>query len=236
MNIELHITYRCSLSCPYCNRGCSLNTSHTPDMTFEQFTEFFENGLGDRVVDTVFFVGGEPTLHPDFERMVLWLRECKPEMRVRVYSNQFTQESKEIIARLARLGVEILQSTAKTSGSIVHDSPNLFLSPDDLFYVDSQVGCEWEAGGTEGCGYSVDSMGITACSIGGAIDGILGLNERTWDWSYVNRGQLRGLCKHCGKSRKWSDEPKKGVLEWRGQRVSKTWFYALDSLKGKKKE
>jgi len=224
MNIELHITYRCSLGCCYCNRGCGLNQSHTPDMTFDQFVTFFTDALGYRAIDTVFFVGGEPTLHIDFERMVSWL--IHRGVRVRVYSNQYTLKSRDIIERVKAMGAEVISQSAKVNGSVLHASSNLFCSPTDAG-VEWEVGCEWAAGWPGGCGYSVDANGITACSVGGAIDGILGLGQRTWDWYRVHAKQLRALCRHCGNARVWTEDPPAPLFFYRGHRVSKTWLEAL---------
>jgi len=64
------ITERCNLTCPTCFAGSS--PQHTWRMSVDQFTErldrLFASGKSDS--DMVQLSGGEPTIHPDIERMI----------------------------------------------------------------------------------------------------------------------------------------------------------------------
>ncbi len=64
------ITERCNLTCPTCFAGSS--THHTWMLSVDDFTERLDRlraqGKGD--ADIVQFSGGEPTVHPDLERMI----------------------------------------------------------------------------------------------------------------------------------------------------------------------
>jgi uncharacterized radical SAM superfamily Fe-S cluster-containing enzyme len=64
------ITEKCNLTCPTCFAGSSPN--HTWHLPFAEFTDqldrLIEAGKGD--ADIVHLSGGEPTVHPDLERMV----------------------------------------------------------------------------------------------------------------------------------------------------------------------
>ena len=64
------ITEKCNLTCPTCYAGSS--PDHAWHLPFEEFTNqldhLIEGGKGD--ADIVQLSGGEPTVHPDLERMV----------------------------------------------------------------------------------------------------------------------------------------------------------------------
>ena len=64
------ITEKCNLTCPTCYAGSS--PDHAGHLPFEEFTDQLDRliagGKGD--ADMVQLSGGEPTLHPDLERMV----------------------------------------------------------------------------------------------------------------------------------------------------------------------
>ncbi|MBK7399619.1 MAG: radical SAM protein [Myxococcales bacterium] len=69
------ITERCNLSCPTCFSGSSPHLNW--QMSFEEFERKLDALLakGKRDSDMVQLSGGEPTLHPDLERMVALLFE-----------------------------------------------------------------------------------------------------------------------------------------------------------------
>jgi hypothetical protein len=217
ITIELHLTYRCNLACVGCNRGCSLRTDHTPDLTLEQFSTFLDTCPP---YARLVLLGGEPTLHPDCVEFAKMSLERSPEAKVIIYSNAYTPKSREVLKELLAMGIKNSGGTEKLDGSVDHQDPFIFVSPHDMGQPDRAEPCHWCA--FKSCGFSVDSHGITSCAIGGAIDGILGLGLRTWDWNKVTMGQCLDLCRHCGHLYDWPTEPSTGRF-WRGQMVSKTW-------------
>jgi uncharacterized radical SAM superfamily Fe-S cluster-containing enzyme len=64
------ITEKCNLTCPTCFAGSS--PQHSWMMSVEEFTEKLDRllGNGKNDADMVQISGGEPTIHPDLERMV----------------------------------------------------------------------------------------------------------------------------------------------------------------------
>lgn len=222
LTVEAHLTYRCSLSCENCNRACHLNQTHTPDLTLDQFREAVASAPN---VVRIVLIGGEPTLHPDvveFGRVALTLAP-----KVLIYSNAHTVYARARLAALATLGIHNRDSTAKPYGSIRH-ATNPFIAPTDYGMTHGDA-CTWW--GRHSCGYSLDACGWTQCSIGGMIDGILGLGVRSWDWAEIeSRDRLDTLCRHCGAF--WS--PPEGGPELqrvRGQRCSPTWAKAFQGVR-----
>ncbi len=66
--LNLFITYRCNLACPYCF-AAEMKTEFPQDMaweTFERFLDWMEN----EPPPAVAFIGGEPTLHPHLPEMI----------------------------------------------------------------------------------------------------------------------------------------------------------------------
>ena len=219
--LELHLTYRCNLACAYCNRGCSLRTDHTPDITLAQW-ETFLNQLktSNTYILGVILIGGEPTLHPDLFGFVDLTRKLCPDVGISIYSNAFTANSREILAKLkADYGIKNSGGTEKPTGSITHEEQDVFISPADLG-IKRDFDCNWAGG--KGCGYSVDGLGVTACSIGGAIDGLLWLGLRTWDVDEAQR-RLLSLCAHCGHAWRAPDPEDARIMTVQGQRMTKTW-------------
>ncbi len=68
--LVFEITERCNLTCPTCFAASS--PQHTWRMTLDEFTDRLDRLLasGKRDADVVQLSGGEPTVHPDLERMV----------------------------------------------------------------------------------------------------------------------------------------------------------------------
>lgn len=224
MRLELHLTYGCNLACRYCNRASNFPIAHTPPMTIEQIEEAVGNTPA---LERIILVGGEPTLHPDIVRIAEYCVSVSPQ--VRIFSNGYSEKSREIIGKLERMGIPNDGGDQKLKGSVDHSAANgtIMQSPADCGF-DRTHSCEWA--GTRGCGYSVDSVGVTACSIGGMIDGLLrlGLRENAGhDPKRADADQLRALCKHCGSAWPFLARPT-DLYEFRGHQVTRTWRDALE--------
>lgn len=66
--INIFVTYRCNLACPYCF-ATELTKEYPTDLTPEDFARLLE-WMPAAGVTTVAFIGGEPTLHPRIATMV----------------------------------------------------------------------------------------------------------------------------------------------------------------------
>jgi len=66
--INLFVTYRCNLACPYCFAR-ELHASHPADMTPEDFERLLA-WMSRASLPAAAFIGGEPTLHPNLVDMV----------------------------------------------------------------------------------------------------------------------------------------------------------------------
>src|SRR5262244_2260429 len=119
--VEMHITYRCNLTCTACTRESFLTRAHTPDMTLEDLHEFFRqaDAIGWRDMPgpgngaekpRVVLIGGEPTLHPDFMEFVTLIQQWSGTY-VQVFSNATTAKSKALLEQARSIGASIQEST-----------------------------------------------------------------------------------------------------------------------------
>jgi len=76
---EIHCTYRCSLSCRFCNRNSFLREAHTIDLSVEDLVDFLNQARDIGYYPGILIIGGEPTLHPDFETICAMCREFADE-------------------------------------------------------------------------------------------------------------------------------------------------------------
>lgn len=81
--INIFVTYRCNLKCPYCFAR-DLRAEHEQDMSMTDFERLLDwmKGAG---VTAVGFIGGEPTLHPSLPIMLQKTREIG--IAVTLFSN-----------------------------------------------------------------------------------------------------------------------------------------------------
>jgi MoaA/NifB/PqqE/SkfB family radical SAM enzyme len=82
---EWHITYKCDLACPNCNRLCFLPPT-TADMTLDDAREFNRQARELAWFPKIVILGGEPTLHRDLFEFIEIASELSPG-RVEVWSN-----------------------------------------------------------------------------------------------------------------------------------------------------
>ena len=114
--IQIDITNACNLACSNCTRFCG-NHKKNFFMDFDTFKRAVDSLEGYNGVTGV--MGGEPTLHPEFERFVLYLREKYGE---RKEENRMIYPQREFIKEIRRREFEshILRKnedgTGKNSG------------------------------------------------------------------------------------------------------------------------
>ena len=243
---EVHINYNCNLSCHYCNRGCGLTAAkHTPDMTLDRYKEWLAS-LPDILKRKrhlkIIFTGGEPTLVPNLEDYILATLEVAPNAKFAIATNEYTQEARDRLRYFADKYGMGNSGSAKPEGKPAYDfAEGMFLSPRDTGvprtdgegkHFPNTEPCPWSIR----CGVSVDSVGMTSCAMGGAVDGILGLGLRTTNFMELTDARLKEMCSHCGAWTNPADVPEEKTVLWRGQRVTKEWHEALLRLEPYSKE
>ena len=224
---EIHLTYRCDLSCFSCNRAGFVKQIPIPDLTLVRFTDTLDQIERLGFLKRLMIIGGEPTLHP----------ECLDLMRLgesrhfeqAIWSNGYSRHSRAILATIGqeRIG-GVVRGTQKPKGRQENFSTQtIYCSPIDCGLT-RVAPCKW---GTV-CGYSVDELGITVCSIGGPIAHYTCTGAYTQnlddllnpDWV---KQSLQLLCRHCGA---FLDDELKDRLETsnvNGTLMTQTWIDAF---------
>lgn len=228
---EVHLSYACNLSCKDCNRGIGLTArEHTPNMTpetYEAWLRRLPDILKRKRHLKVIFTGGEPTLLPDLEEYVKLTLRVAPMAKMFLATNEYEQASQDTLQYLSKTyGITNVGSAKPEAQPAYAFLEGQFVSPQDIGRPRSEP-CPWSVR----CGVSVDSKGMTGCAMGGAVDGLLRLDQRTWNFMELTDERLMNLCAHCGA---WDIDPSTVdptlLFEWRGHKVSKTWLDALRSI------
>lgn len=145
-------------------------------------------------------LGGEPTIHPQFvkivELLVAYKREQNSSLFLTVFSNGVGR-IKEYTDWLERLGVVIY--IAQKDGGIPEYFDNMWIAP-----IDTVPGEQPPCGifGIRSCGIGLSAHGYYACGAGASIArvsgqdiAIMNLAELTYEKAY---GQTKTLCNLCG--------------------------------------
>jgi len=227
--IELDITYRCNLRCPNCNRSCT-QAPEDLELPPDQIRAFVRESIAAGVHwERIHLMGGEPTLHRDFDEILAILRQYRkrhnPDVRIVLCSNQQGRNARRAIERLpADIDIRTSPPTSR---------PRLFrpfnMAPKDLRryrWADYASGCRIMAD----CGMGLTPLGYYPCAIAGGIDRIFGY--------HIGRASLPGpedamtdllkvfcpLCGHFGFA--WPT---------RKARISPTWQNAYTRFKDRQR-
>jgi len=175
--IELDLTYQCNMACTGCNRSCP-QAPGTDKMSVEQVEKFVDESLRKNARwESIMLVGGEPTLHPDFYRILAILNDYKtkhsPDTSIVLTTNGKGQRTKSVLRELPDWVV--IDNTDKTTLSYKHEVFNE--APQDYFlykFADYTYGC----GKTYHCGTGLTPYGYYVCPIaGGGIDRVFGFDK-----------------------------------------------------------
>jgi len=231
---EWHLTYRCTLKCPACNRACFLPAT-TPDMTLDDAREFIRQADELNWHPKVMIIGGEPTLHKEFQAFVELAAQWATPRRVEVWSNGYGPHAQRQLDWVRKVRLALVQDGTIKTGDVQHHVNDIFVSPADFGKTREPCGTHSCFTDKYDCGISVDSVGYSDCCMGGAIDGLLGLNARTkrladlFDPAFAEQ-QTRKLCEHCGQNM-WPRMPAQ-TWECRKTRMSKSWRTAALRILG----
>lgn len=201
--IEIDITYRCNLKCINCNRSCTQAPSED-EIDIEQIEEFINQSISRHIKwEQVRLLGGEPTLHSRFFKILRLLLMYKyihnNDLQIVVATNGYGDYVKEVLENIPE-EIEI-ENTSKSS-----NKPRFFpfnLAPEDsCLYnnVDYSNGCRITA--KDGIGLT--PYGYYHCAVAGSIDRVfnfdIGRKELpSHDDSMID--QLHTFCRFCGHFR-----------------------------------
>jgi len=227
--IEIDLTWACNLKCLNCNR--SVRQAPTGErMTLAQVQAFIDesrqSGLTWRKVR---LVGGEPTLHPEFEAIVdllcAWRDKLGGVMDIQVSTNGHGDVVRDVLARI-RGGVTIDDSAKE--GNVQPHFGDFNVAPRDLSEyqsADYRNAC-WVA---EGCGMGLTPYGYYPCAVAGGIDRVLGLGLGRKRLPMLNDDMLdeaAALCQWCGRFKTGHFVPRNLRPPLLEERMSPSWIEA----------
>jgi nucleoside-diphosphate-sugar epimerase/uncharacterized radical SAM superfamily Fe-S cluster-containing enzyme len=205
--IEIDITYECNLKCIACNRSCAqLPTDEKMD--FSDVKKFIIDSIRlNKRWELINILGGEPTLHPEFEQIIKhiaeeYISQYSPKTILQITSNGFTVQTRDILEKVKNYDNVIIDyKSFKNNNQAEYFSPFNDAPIDDEKFnnADYIKGC-WV---TSYCGIGLNRYGYYACSICGGIDRVINNNRggiRNLDEIniYGFQKQLSQFCRFCG--------------------------------------
>ena len=223
--IEIDITYDCNLKCNNCNRSCK----QAPDklsIKLEEVIKFVDVSISRKHYwQKIRIMGGEPTLHPEFEKILYTLIRYKykfPDTRIEVITNGYGRKVQRNLQRIPPL-IHVNNSKKTSKVQKYFEAFNLAPIDDPRFgNVDFASGCS----NISECGISLTPMGYYPCSLSGGID-------RITQWK-IGRDQLPEsndkmhdilikTCPLCGRFKSGVFVPYELRKDINGEQISKTW-------------
>ena len=150
-------------------------------MTLEDQREFFRqcDELNWKPYCTI--VGGEPTLHPQYEQLLDELIDWAGTSRIQLWSNAYGEKSQRLVQLTRDKRVSVCQETQKPDGAI-REKPageywvsDIYVAPADFGFT--RPPCFQHQAGL--CGLGVDAEGYFPCAMGGTLAAVLGIPCRT---------------------------------------------------------
>jgi len=223
--IEIDITYLCNLHCLNCNRSVS-QARDEMHMSVEMVRTFVDDSIRRRKYwRRIRVLGGEPTLHPEFQKIIgelrryrKWCSSCIVEVVSNGYGTRVNRELDQLPADV------MVDNTAKTTSVQPHFGPFNLAPVDDARYAltDYSNACVI----VRDCGMGLTPMGYYPCAVAGGIDRIigagLGLASLPADDDDM-LGAARRLCGLCGRFRDGHFVPRVLRPTLDEERVSASW-------------
>lgn len=229
--VEIEITTKCSLACFNCDRSVRQAPSNE-DMSCEQIEKFVNESIKlNWEWKRIRLMGGEPTLHPHFFKILKIVRAYKdfnPRCVIEISTNGYGIKVNEVLSKLPNW-VNVRNSKKESN---IHEFSSYNMAPIDLEEfknADFSKGC-WV---TETCGLGLTKYGYYPCGPGASADRIFGFNIGLKKLSSVNdltlKNQLKLLCKYCGHYKDNYDAER--ITE---EKMSVSWQKAYEKYKKRK--
>lgn len=207
--LEIDITFNCSLRCLNCDRGLSIiNHSKNTDMQIEQITKFISESINcNHLWERIRIMGGEPTLHPDFESIINLFADYKEkynkEVELIVSTNGFSKITISKIEWVKKNYPNIIIENSNKKGNEQKDFHLIHMAPSDIHRGDDSeynyLGC-WA---TEACAISLNYSGFYCCAVAGMIARVFNydIGIKSVEKLSINEFEktFNQVCSKCGR-------------------------------------
>ncbi|MCY3414706.1 MAG: radical SAM protein [Candidatus Heimdallarchaeota archaeon] len=224
--LEIDITYQCNLKCYNCDRSCR-QAPTTEHVSVGQIIDLLDETKSiNKKWKRIRILGGEPTLHPDFEKIIEILIDYKikydSEVELELVSNGYGDYVKRKLNSVPE--VIKINNTNKTGLFQQKFEPFNLAPVDERKYIltDFTNGC-WI---TAYCGIGFGKNGFYPCGVGASIDRILGKNLGFQSIPQDRKelqSQMKELCKLCGHFTFRNFRPINTRIPVNGELKSRTW-------------
>lgn len=201
--IGIALTYACNLRCFNCDES-SAQAPADAQMSVEQIQRFVDECVtANYRWDLMEIAGGEPTMHPEFLKIIDILREYRnrysPGTRIKVLTNGAGEKTQQMAALVpSDIEVENSSKGGKRQSELKHATFNL--APDEVAGYENVAfrnACEY----THRCGTGLGPTGYYHCPVAAGMD-------RIFEWN-IGRQSLPSLdddmedlaerfCRKCG--------------------------------------
>ena len=223
--IEIDLTYLCNLRCNNCNRSCA-QAPDTTHIKLESIKQFVDDSLQTRRYwRRIRILGGEPTLHPEFNAILHELGRYKtayPDCSIQLVTNGYGAKVNRILQSLPK---SIYVENSFKSSNVQPEFGAFNLAPQDsikYLFADYKNGCSIAST----CGLGLTPQGYYPCAIAGGIDRVLGLHtgrNRLPQPTDEMRDLMDAACRLCGRFRDGHYIPPKLRPSVLKQETSPTW-------------
>jgi hypothetical protein len=233
LHVELEINTVCDLACFGCDRLSDVASKGVPGMTLGQVARFVDESLElDWEWERIRLLGGEPTLHPQFQEMVLELvryRERFPKVFLQVLTNGIGRAAKyKQLSRDLRFS---LHAEQKVKGETPVWFTNTRIVPIDRDPTITELP-PCGIFGPRGCGigltrhgYFLDGAGASIARVAGYDIGVMHLREVTME---AMLAQAKVLCHRCGHWRPVDSPTTAPKVTETGEVTGKFWQETLE--------
>ena len=194
--VEIDITTKCNCQCVSCDRRCTqaLDDRHMPVAILEQFVS--DSAAVKYPWDTIAVLGGEPTLHPEVERIVdllsNYVKTSRPECELSLVTNATGRDVQGTISKIAGK-IDIVRRPKQTWTEWFN---NVDIAPIDV--TGNVSSCHI----VRDCGVGFSSRGFFPCGPAAAIARVLNMESQIKRVLDIARDLLEKtmpfFCQYCG--------------------------------------
>lgn len=203
--LQIDLNFICNMGCKYCDRHLDIMPGDKEqNLSLEQLERMLQESVdNDYKWEAMLLLGGEPTLHPQFQKIVQMIVKYRnihnKELKIRMASNGYSQETKKQLAWVRENYPFIVVVDTNKTTNIQGDFVNIRRAPKDRYPDEKYFGrCSIPC--YSGLGFNFS--GFYGCATGGATSRLFGYDigiKSVSDLTYSNLEKFyEKICPLCG--------------------------------------